>query len=544
MKRRVAGRRSERRGVLLLVVVVVVALLTIANLSYFDWTLAERKAADSSVRGEQARAAAESAVEMLRVYLSQETTAIDQDGGWYDNPARFRAVLVSDGPAAELRARASAVALQWGSFALEGGRFGLEDESGRLNLNTLLVTETREEGAGRAQLLALPGMTEGIADSILDWIDEDEQQRSQGAERDYYSSLDTPRLPANGPLTTLEQLLHVKDVTPELLWGLDQDRNHVASEGEAMTITLPVGNASGELNGGWASMLTLYSAELNYQPDGAPKINVNTDDLETLQTDLAEALGEAAANFIVAYRQGGPEEAEPGGLDDEADQPTEVGGLGDDDTDGLNLEVKDASQIDIDYNAPAAVAVQDPLDLVGVRVRVVEDGELTPTLVDSPWQENDGSLTTGLTELMQIVTTTDSESIPGRININQAPRAVLEGVPGMPLNLVDAILGARDPDAGWTRPERQFATWLLTEGLVDLETMRELAPYLCGQGAVFRTQVIGGFESGGPVARLEVVLDTTTLPPRVVMTRDLTALGAGFDPAVTLVPEQVAGPAP
>lgn len=533
MGKRSACRRS-RRGVLLLVVLVVVALMSIANLSYFDWTLAERKAADAATRGEQALASAESAIAMLRVYLSQETTAIDQDGGWYDNPARFRGVLISDGAAAELRARAAAVAPLWGSDALEGGRFGLEDDSGRLNLNTVLVTEAREEGAGRAQLLALPGMTESIADAILDWLDEDDQARSVGAERDYYTSLDPPYLPANGSLATIEQLLLVKGVTPELLWGVDQDRNHQASAVEAAAVAMPVDNTSGALNGGWASMLTLYSAELNYQPDGTPKINLNGDDLETLHADLEETLGIDAANFVVAYRQGGPEEDDQADGLDGGDEPSEEGGG---DGGDLGLETKSAGSIEVDFDAPAAVELLDPLDLVGVTVRVVEKGQLSPALVESPWQEDDGSLAAGLTELMQTVTTTEDVSIPGRVNINQAPRAVLAGLPNLPLSLVDAILANRDPTAGWTRPERQHATWLLTEGYVDLETMKALAPYVTGQGGVFRTQVIGGYESGGPVRRLEVALDTTELPPRIVLRRDLSPLGAGFDPAVALVPE-------
>ena len=173
-----------------------------------------------------------------------------------------------------------------------------------MNLNTLLVAEKREEGAGRNQLLALPGMTESIADAILDWLDEDDEVRSLGAERDYYSIQEPPYTPQNGPLTTIEQLLMVKDVTPELLWGLDQDRNHEVSASEAATVSLPVDNSTGELNGGWASMLTLYSVESNAQPDGSPKINVNSDDLEQLHTQIAEVLGEGAANFVVAYRQG------------------------------------------------------------------------------------------------------------------------------------------------------------------------------------------------------------------------------------------------
>src|SRR5947207_2464686 len=68
-------------------------------------------------------------------------------------------------------------------------------------------------------LMAIPNMTEDIANSILDWIDPDEDTRSNGAENDYYSTLSSPYRCKNGPLDTLEELLLVKGVTPQLLFG-------------------------------------------------------------------------------------------------------------------------------------------------------------------------------------------------------------------------------------------------------------------------------------------------------------------------------------
>jgi hypothetical protein len=46
---------------------------------------------------------------------------------------------------------------------------------------------------------------------------------------------------------------------------------------------------------------------------------------------------------------------------------------------------------------------------------------------------------------------------------------------------------------------------------------------------VYRVQVIGYFEGGGPTSRLEAVIDTTGGKPRVAYWRDLTELGRGFD---------------
>ena len=68
--------------------------------------------------------------------------------------------------------------------------YGLADEAGKLDLNT----------ATRDMLLKLPGMTEDVADAIVDWRDSDSTVSSQGAEDDYYMSLPEPYRCKNAPL--------------------------------------------------------------------------------------------------------------------------------------------------------------------------------------------------------------------------------------------------------------------------------------------------------------------------------------------------------
>ena len=53
---------------------------------------------------------------------------------------------------------------------IEGIRYGLVDESTRLNLEAALAWENETPGAGRNALMKMPGMTATAADSILDWI--------------------------------------------------------------------------------------------------------------------------------------------------------------------------------------------------------------------------------------------------------------------------------------------------------------------------------------------------------------------------------------
>jgi len=107
----------------------------------------------------------------------------------------------------------------------EGYRFGLVDESSKINLNSLPFFDSWTPGSARQILMALPNMTEEIADSILDWVDEDDEEREYGTESSFYSSLSPAYAPKNGPLDSLDELLLVKGVTPELLFSLDTNRN-------------------------------------------------------------------------------------------------------------------------------------------------------------------------------------------------------------------------------------------------------------------------------------------------------------------------------
>src|SRR6185503_16599466 len=86
-----------------------------------------------------------------------------------------------------------------------GLRNGLEDESTRLNLNVLLTLDKQLARSARTLLMGLPGMTEDVADSILDWMDTDDEPREYGAESDYYAALNPPYSAKNGPLETVEE---------------------------------------------------------------------------------------------------------------------------------------------------------------------------------------------------------------------------------------------------------------------------------------------------------------------------------------------------
>jgi DNA uptake protein ComE-like DNA-binding protein len=292
----------------LILVLVVIVLLTLAAYTFSDLMVTERKA--TLVHGDQAQARAfvESGVDMVRLYLAQDEATRLESGGHLDNINQFQGVLVVDDEDQQRRGRVAVMSPYVDAYGFfDGIRYGLEDESARLNLSALVMGDQIPAESARQLLLAFSGMNEDIADAILDWIDEDSEPREFGAESEYYSALQPPYAPRNGPLETVEELLLVRGVTPELLYGLDANRNGAVDPHEQQqALTTTVGGTSLQLDRGWSAYLTLYSAERNVNRLGEPRINVNGEDLEQLHADVSSVFDADTATFIVAYRQNGP----------------------------------------------------------------------------------------------------------------------------------------------------------------------------------------------------------------------------------------------
>lgn len=126
-------------------------------------------------------------------------------------------------------------------------RFGIIDEERKININT----------APKEILMQLPEVTEEIVDAIIDWRDTNTAPERRGAEKDYYQDLDPPYPAKDGPFESVEELLLVREVTPNLLSQ-------------------------------WKDLLTIY---------GNGKVNINTASLEVLHTlgledDLIEKIDE------------------------------------------------------------------------------------------------------------------------------------------------------------------------------------------------------------------------------------------------------------
>ena len=175
----------------------------------------------------------------------------------------------------------------------EGGGiiYGVTDEESRLNVNS----------APADQLEKLYGMTPDVAAAIIDWRDDDNVVTPGGAEAEYYSSLQPPSLPRNGPFQTLRELLMVRGVSRELLLGKDTGQNGLLDDERE-----DGNNSSSDLqdgvieDAGWSALLTVDSSIKNLNAAGDERVNIQTADERSL-TGI-KGITAQIARAIIAHR--------------------------------------------------------------------------------------------------------------------------------------------------------------------------------------------------------------------------------------------------
>ncbi len=523
-------RFGRRRAFILVVVMIVIMMLTLAGLSFVLNLTTENKAVHLQGTQLQLQQTMASGVELLRGVLDQSAEQRQQEGGLRSNRGLFFAV---DVPALEHSLEETGFSVV--SPITEGGRgdnlrYGLQNESTRLNLGVLLDWERDHPGAARDALLNLPGMSDAMADAILDWIDPDDSARPSGAEEAYYAGQGLPYGPRNGIPAVLEELLLVRDIARISLLGPDMDVNYrVESRERNMARDSPV--SADETP--WAWLLTVHSAERNQTYDGQPRIDLNSPDLEELHEALVAAFDERWAEFVIAYRQFGPYDPSGdifgGAIGSSSGRSSQARG-------GRSSRWQAASRVEfeLDLSLPAEFAFDSELDLLEIQIAVparadhAVQEEPERILLDSPFRSTPEGLREDLATWMDRVTTFDEPVIRGRINVNQATREVLLGVPGMDSSLVERIIAARPSASDRLEPDQRHPTWLLTEGLVDRDQMREMLAYVTCGGEVYRGQVVAFDRNSNLTARGEVVLDATVSPPQQVYWKNLGLLGRGF----------------
>lgn len=571
-------RRGHRvRGMILPVMLLILLLLGLLAAGFAFRVHADHSAMNAVSYRLHTRLAAEAGVEKvllgLRVYR-------DNVSAWYSNPDELNRIIVWTpgddtlwGTNEELEE--GTIAYRFSIVAddpfddEERCRFGITDESAKLNINT----------ATRQQLMRLlrqvateeDMVVEELVDALLDWRDEDEQPRENGAEFEYYGTLDTPYHPKNGLFDTVEELLMVKGFDGRVLYGEDADRNGLLGPNEDDgDDSFPADNTDGELNRGLYPYITVISRDANSDHENRPRIDLYGEQ-QQVRAQLAEYIDDSRKiEFIIQAvtseddegDQGGEGGAEDQGDRDEEeapdgeDQPGTMGdgedGGGGDDPEGLLGGGSGDQGADGGKGSRRQRARQQPIDEEDAGAEGEGEGEGEGSgeaggdIGDALDQLTDQSsrlsspaelLTADLGQanpltledlpiLMDRTTTVDPLSeLEGLINVLTAPPQVLRSIPGISGEEVAAIVQNR---TDLSDEERLTTAWLATREAVSVETYVQIAPYITVRGRQFTIQSLGYADHVGMIYRLQVMVEMRGPVPQVVYYRDLTSLGAVF----------------
>lgn len=256
----------SRRGIALLIVLWLMAILTLLMYAFLSEMQVEYALAGGYAEEKQAEQLAWSGIDRASAWVEQDTQAWHGlNDVWSHDDVRFFEVDLGVGAFTLLHPT-----YEDGDFA----HWGLEDEASKIPLNY----------APPEVLARLPRVSNEIAAAIVDWRDADENPGPGGAEAEYYSTLTPPYKCKNQPFETIEELLLVRDVTPEILYGEDWNLNGRLDPNENDgDDSFPPDNSDGKLDPGLYAFVTLVSRDRNVTTEGLPRINLNTAQPQQLQ---------------------------------------------------------------------------------------------------------------------------------------------------------------------------------------------------------------------------------------------------------------------
>lgn len=281
-------------GIALIIVMIVIVTLSVLAAGFAYSMKVETKLARNSSFDSDMELLGRSGVELARWVLSQEIrqpqqaqyTALNQkwNGGFSTNEPLAHIELEN-------------VPLGPGTFTVR-----MVDMERKFNLST--ITEANIGVFQRA--LELIGVDAAdltkISDAFLDWIDLDEDKRINGAESDFYLSMNPtrPYYSKNGRLDDISEMLMILGITPEMYWGSGRTGLPVGEEQLRRTgrpeTAFTSGNPEGESS-------TVGLVDLFTTISGAGiAVNVNTASADVLAVIPGMDLGLARA--IVDTRSG------------------------------------------------------------------------------------------------------------------------------------------------------------------------------------------------------------------------------------------------
>jgi type II secretory pathway component PulK len=371
-------------------------------------------------------------------------------------------------------------------------RFGIVDEASKLNLNT----------ADSQMLQMLPNITSDMADAIVDWRDPDDTITGNGAESEYYLSLNPrPYNAKNANFETVEELLLVRDFTKDVLFGNDLNRDGVLDQYER-SLSGGGGMAAAVNSGatdsrGLFNYVTVNSVEPNTTVDGQARINVNDADTSALQQALSDALGANRATQIInqlapSYARGRAG-AGGGGGGGNAPAGGNTGGTGAGTGTGTGANGQPQQQQILNVFADmgtfyiASGMKPDEFDKVADKLTARQEKTLT-----------------------------------GLVNVMTAPRQVLQCLPGLQSGDADLLVAQRS-----SQSTTASIGWVFTA--LQPTTAARIAPYLTNRSFIYSADIVAVSGNGRSFKRVRIIVDAQKSPAKIIYRRDLSGWGWPLD---------------
>ena len=508
-------RSGQSKGMALLVVVVLIMLTALGAYRFSFYMESQYRLTRLHEEQVHARLAAISGMELAAAIVEMSPSQRMSIGGLVDNAAVFRDIAV------DLSANATAnqrdphlwrfcllsprsmeeatntpqIPAQIAGAASLRIRFGLENESAKLHMPTLIAWDQMMPGHARHTLLGLPDASEKMVDAWLREIGVSGRVDKGGFQGQLASLDDLRHTWFGGDLNQHYQL----DPLEVRLANQHQSQDRAASTESTVS-------ANGV--GGFRPLqryVTWVSGHRNVTRNGQARIFLNEPDLQSLHRQLSLVWSTDWANFVIAMRQLGPSNTVA-----VAGSSTEL-----------------VQQWSPDFGKAAIFAFRSPLDLVGTVVDLPPVSTSNPPgsstsqasqvkrTLRNPFSSELSEVRNYLGRVLDDVTVEMSPISEGRIDVSEAPLEVLAGVPGLDLSLAQRMVQQRSgsTNAMTTTQELDTIAWLLN--VVDLAKLKELEPYLTCRSDVYSVQAVGYRDGQSAVYRTTATIDARESPAQL-----------------------------
>jgi len=342
--------------------------------------------------------------------------------------------------------------------------YGIVDEASKVSINT----------ADQDMLMMLPRMMREDAAAIIDWRDSDQNVTLGGAESEFYMTMPDPYQCKNAPFETVEELLLVRGMLPELLYGEDTNRNGRLDDNENdADQSDPPDNADGKLDRGLYDMVTVYSSEGlatgASSSSGTQTVDVNSSSSDSLRKSFGASITGSRLEEVV----------------------------------GQTRRLRPFKNV-LDFYFRVKLTYDEFKGIAG---------KITANAGSSSGGKS-GSKGSSISSVKR-----------GLININTAPRDVLLCMPGIGDPEADAMIQRRS-----SRTTDEGIAWVVQALPQDKAVL--IGSLITSKSYQFSADIVSVSGDGRAFRRCRIVVDARQSPPRVVYRRDLTSLGWPLDPMI------------